>query len=114
MEEPLGEHEDISEDRGEVGRDPVAKKGRLLEKNQNKTKVKRGGKGKNKDNRGKFVIYGTNAAGLASKLDSLKNVCKTIQPKVFMVQETKLSKHKELKINNCEILKGNAMIKVVA
>ena len=54
-------------------------------------------------NRGKFVIYGTNAAGLASKLDSLKNVCKTIQPKVFMVQETKLSKHKELKIDNYEM-----------
>ena len=50
-----------------------------------------------------FIIYGTNAAGLSSKLNSLKDVLKVIKPKVFMIQETKLSKHNNLKIDNYEI-----------
>ena len=105
MEEPLGEQGVLPTDGGRVGRDPVDRKKKILKNVQKKDrKTKRGGKDKNKSkSEGKFVIYGTNSAGLASKLESLKNVCKTVQPKVFMIQETKLSKHKELKIDQFEI-----------
>ena len=66
-----------------------------------KQKIRRGGRGKKKkDSEDNFIIYGTNAAGLSSKLNSLKDVLKVIKPKVFIIQETK---HNNLKIDNYEI-----------
>ena len=69
-------------------------------------KNRRGGKGKrnleNKNNTN-FGIFATNAAGISSKMESFKSAIKALHPKVFMVQECKLSHKKSLKIADFEI-----------
>ena len=49
-----------------------------------------------------FKIFGINCAGIKSKLKTFNNVLNIIQPKVWMLQETKLKTNEVL---SCEALK---------
>ena len=43
-----------------------------------------------------FKIFGINSAGIKSKLKSFNDILKKIQPKIWMVQETKLKPHEKI------------------
>ena len=68
-----------------------------------KKKIKRGGyKNKNQE----LVIFSTNAAGLKSKVQSLKNEVKSVGASIFTVQETHFPKKGKLKIENFSIFEA--------
>ena len=46
---------------------------------------------------------GTNANGINSKKESLKNLLNTDEPHVIMVQETKLSRKNQIKLDDYQI-----------
>ena len=50
-----------------------------------------------------LTIFGSNANGILGKQDSLKNNILNFQPAVFFVQETKVSRKGQIKIENYEI-----------
>ena len=53
-------------------------------------KTRRGGKSKN--NSKTFKVIGVNANGLTSKITSLDYIINSLDPSVFMIQETKMKK----------------------
>ena len=78
-------------------------KGREILKDNSYRKIRRGGRGKNKSKTSNFGIFGTNCAGLTSKLDSFKSAISTLKPKVFMLQEVKYGAQKTLKLDEYEV-----------
>ena len=50
-----------------------------------------------------MTIFGTNANGILSKKDSLVSNIHQLQPAVFFIQESKVSRKGQLKIENYEI-----------
>ena len=70
--------------------------------------LKEKGKGKKrqrkpKNIRSKLNVCGTNANGINSKKESLRNLLYTDKPHVFMIQETKLGRKKQFKLDDYEI-----------
>ena len=65
--------------------------------NSKPKKTKRGGR-KRKHKSENLTIFSTNAAGLNSKSDSLKNEIKTIKAAVFTIQETHFKKKGNYKL----------------
>ena len=70
-----------------------------------KKKVKRGGRKFQKKNQ-PLIVFSTNAAGLKSKIQSLKNELSNSNAAVFTIQESHFSKKGKLKINNYEIFEA--------
>ena len=64
---------------------------------KNTRKVMRGGRKHNRNNKN-LVMYSTNAAGLKTKVNSLKNFIKDLNVAIFTMQETHFSKTGILKI----------------
>ena len=62
---------------------------------QKKLKRKRNIK-RNKSLDATFSVFGINAAGIKSKLKSLNEVLKKLNPKIWMVQETKLKPNEQI------------------
>ena len=75
----MGEHQNVA---------------RILKK---KKKVKRGGMKKKKQ---ELVLFSTNAAGLKTKIQSLKNEINNISASIFTVQETHFAKKGKIKMEN--------------
>ena len=75
--------------------------GGLLRKQ--KKRIKRGGK---KHKNQSFVMFSTNAAGLKSKVQSLKNEIKSVNAAIFTVQETHFPKKGKFKLENFEIFEA--------
>ena len=70
--------------------------------------LKEKGKGKKrqrkpKNIRSKLNVCGTNANGINSKKESLRNLLYTDKPHVFMIQETKLGRTKQFQLDDYEI-----------
>ena len=51
-------------------------------------------------------MFSNNAAGLKSKVDSLKNELKELNVSVFTIQETHFSKKGKIKLENYEIFEA--------
>ena len=68
-----------------------------------KKKIRRGG---NKNKNQELVIFSTNAAGLKSKIQSLKNELKSVSASIFTIQETHFAKKGKLKIDNFSIFEA--------
>ena len=78
--------------------------------------MKRGGRKFKKKNES-LIVFSTNAAGLKTKVQSLKNELNNSNAGVFTIQESHFGKKGKLKINNFEIFeaiqkkqKGGSMI----
>ena len=78
--------------------------GRLLERDKRKRRVKRGGRKQDKGE--SLVIFSSNAAGLKSKIDSLKNEINDLKSGVFMIQETHFAKKGKFKLENFEVFEA--------
>ena len=72
------------------------------EKNENK-KVRRGRGLSKKSTEKSLKIIGNNVAGILGKKDSFVNLVENVKPGVTMVQETKLYKKGQIKMNNYSI-----------
>ena len=73
---------------------------------ENKTKNIRWGRKRNlkKDSfKETFTVYGTNAAGLKAKSDSLKGNIENLGVGAFLIQETKLYRKGQIKVENFDI-----------
>ena len=81
----MGEHQNVA---------------RILKK---KKKVKRGGMKKKKQ---ELVLFSTNAAGLKTKIQSLKNEINNISASIFTVQETHFAKKGKIKMENFTIFEA--------
>ena len=68
---------------------------KLIAKNIRKRFIKR-----NKNIKSKTLeVFGINAAGIKSKLESFNEILTTLKPQIWMLQETKLKPHEQI---NCE------------
>ena len=68
-----------------------------------KKKTKRGGR---KNKKQDLTIFSTNAAGLKSKMQSLKNEIKNVNASIFTVQETHFPKKGKMKMENFTIFES--------
>ena len=57
-----------------------------------------------------LTIFGSNANGILGKQDSLKNNILNFRPAVFFVQETKVSRKGQIKIENYEIFERQTVL----
>ena len=79
---------------------------RILKNSKNR-KVKRGGRKHKKKNQS-LTIFSSNAAGLKSKIQSLKNELKNANAALFTIQESHFRKKGKLKVENYEIFEAMA------
>ena len=69
----------------------------ILRKKNNPQFRKRG----NKNLKSKILkVFGINAAGIKSKMDSFNEVLSVLKPQIWMVEETKLKPHENIRCGN--------------
>ena len=72
----------------------------ILRKKNNPQVRKRGMK-RNKNLKSKILkVFGINAAGIKSKMDSFNEVLSVLKPQIWMVEETKLKPHENIRCGN--------------
>ena len=74
---------------------------KILKKITRKKKTRRSKLKKNKMT--KLKVIGTNANGLKSKKESFVHILDTDKPQVFMIQETKLRRKNQIKVEDYEL-----------
>ena len=86
-------------------KNPETKKSGRLSARVLKNKKKRKKKHRSQRNTkiSKLLVCGTNANGINSKKESIRNVLNADNPQVFMIQETKLSRKNQFRLDDYEI-----------